>query len=360
MTAFNRRPGDNQVSESIGSDRKAREALAEELAALNIAVHQPTDPPLFTKEPKPSMVPCHWKAADIAESLERIGANLKLEAGGARRTLRLTNPGLEYGTTPTIWASIQYILPGEVATAHRHAATALRFIMDGEGAETTVDGENYAMNKGDLVLTPSWSFHDHEHKGAKPMTWLDVLDITLVRKMEAVFFEASDLPRRPVNKLPDRSYREFGSGIMRPMQPVAMPYANPLLVYERARAEEALHQAAGLDPDPFDDTALEYQNPTTGGPALPTIGTVLQRLRPGIKLKPHRHTGSSVYYVVRGTGTTKVDDQKFDWGPGDFFAIPPWAVHEHANASATQEAVMFHCNDFPAIKALGLWREQAA
>jgi gentisate 1,2-dioxygenase len=347
------------MSEVTGSDARAREALASDLAALNIAVHQPADPPLFTREPAPTMVPCHWKASDITNCLERIGANLKLEAGGARRTLRLTNPGLDYGTTPTFWASIQYILPGEVATAHRHAATALRFIMEGKGADTTVDGESYQMNVGDLVLTPSWTFHDHEHKGDKAMVWLDVLDITLVRKMEAVFFEPSDLPRRPINDLPDRSYREFGSGIMRPMRATPPAFSNPLLVYSRERAEEALQQAAGLEPDPHDDTALEYQNPLTGGPALPTIGTVLQRLRPGIKLKPHRHTGSSVYYVVRGTGTTKVGNQRFDWGPGDFFAIPPWAIHEHANRSATNEAVMFHCNDFPAIKALGLWREQA-
>jgi gentisate 1,2-dioxygenase len=133
-----------------------------------------------------------------------------------------------------------------------------------------------------------------------------------------------------------------------------------LLVYARERAEEALQQASKLDPDPYDDIALEYQNPATGGPALPTIGTVLQRLRPAIRLKPHRHTGSSVYYVVRGNGSTKIGNARFDWGPGDFFAIPPWAVHEHANRSQTEEAVMFHVNDFPAITALGLWREQAA
>jgi gentisate 1,2-dioxygenase len=347
------------MSEVTGSDSKAREALAADLAAINLAVHQLSDPPLFTREPAPTMVPCHWKAADIAASLERIGANLKLEAGGARRTLRLTNPGLECGTTPTFWASIQYILPGEIATSHRHAATALRFIMDGAGADTTVDGESYEMNKGDLVLTPSWSFHDHEHKGTAPMVWLDVLDITLVRKLEAVFFEPSDLPRRPVNDIPDRSYREFGSGIMRPAKATQPAFANPLLVYARARTEDALQLASKLDPDPYDDTALEYQNPATRGPALPTIGTMLQRLRPGIRLKPHRHTGSSVYYVVRGNGSSKVGSQRFDWGPGDFFAIPPWAVHEHANRSQTEEAVMFHVNDFPAITALGLWREQA-
>ena len=146
------------------------------------------------------------------------------------------------------------------------------------------------------------------------MVWLDVLDITLVRKMEAVFFEPSDLPRRPINDISDRSYREFGSGIMRPAKPGRLAYANPLLVYSRARSEEALEQASKLDPDPWDDTLLEYQNPVTGGPALPTIGTMLQRLRPGIKLKPHRHTGSSVYYVVRGTGSTKVGKRAFRLG----------------------------------------------
>jgi len=216
------------------------------------------------------------------------------------------------------------------------------------------------MNQGDLVLTPTWSFHDHEHKGSEPMVWLDVLDITLVRKLDAVFFEPSDLPRRPINDIPDRSYREFGSGIMRPAKPSPSAFSNPLLVYSRERAEEALQQAGKLDPDPYDDTLLEYQNPTTGGPALPTVGTMLQRLRPGIKLKAHRHTGSSVYYVVRGTGTTKVGSQSFHWGSGDFIAIPPWALHEHANRSETDDAVMFHCNDFPVLKALGLWREQTA
>jgi hypothetical protein len=148
------------MSEALMPDAAERQALHDELAALNIAVHQPDDRPLFTAQPKPAMQPCHWRAADISAMLERIGAHLKLEAGGNRRTLRLTNPGLPYGTTPTLWASIQYILPGEIATSHRHAASALRFVMQGSGTDTIVDGEQYVMNEGDLVLTPSMQFHD--------------------------------------------------------------------------------------------------------------------------------------------------------------------------------------------------------
>ncbi|MCO6385287.1 cupin domain-containing protein [Oceanicola sp. 502str15] len=344
------------MSETMTKDGEARKALAGDLKSLNFAVHQPDDPPLFTSDPKPAMQPWHWKAADIKTCLDRIGEMIKLEAGGVRRTLRLANPGFPYGTTPSLWASIQYILPGEVATAHRHTASALRFIMQGEGADTIVDGEQYEMNKGDLVITPNWAFHDHEHKGDEPMIWLDVLDITLVRNFDAVFFEGSDIPRRGVNAIADASYREFGSGIMAPANPRYAQFENPLLVYSRERAEAAVMNAAGLEPDPFDDAALEYLNPQTGGAAMSTIGTVLQRLRPGFKGKAHRHTGSSVYYVIRGSGQTTVGDETFKWGPGDFFAVPAWARHAHSNPTG-DEAWMFQVNDFPALRALGLWRE---
>ena len=349
--------GSNNMGEIKFSDAAQRRALAADLKEFNFAVHQPEDPPNFTKEPESVMQPAHWKAGDIAHWLKRLSTDIKLEPGGQRRTLRLANPGIRFGTTPTLWASIQYIHPGEIATAHRHTANALRFIMKGFGADTIVDGEKYEFNEGDLVLTPNWAFHDHEHKGNEPMIWLDVLDISLVQKMEAVFFEASDTARRPVNVIADASFREFGSGLMRPARPRHAYFENPLLVYPKARAEEAVMQASGLAPDPFDDTALEYCNPRNGEPALPTIGTILQRLRPGICLKSQRHTGSSVYYVIRGVGRSTVGNQTFNWGPGDFFAIPPWAIHSHMNTSQADAAWFFHVNDFPAIRKLGLWRE---
>jgi gentisate 1,2-dioxygenase len=344
----------------VMSDAEERRALAEELAAHNCRVAQPDDPPLFTRIPTSSMQACHWRASDINRLLEKIGAKLKLEAGGQRRTIRLTNPGLPYGTTPTFWASIQYILPGEIATAHRHAATALRFIMRGRGADTTVDGEKYEINEGDLVLTPTWTWHDHEHKGSEPMVWLDVLDISLVRSLHATFFEGSETPRLPVGEVPDRSFRAFGSGLMRPRDPGRIGLSSPVLAYPCARSEEAVRQAAGLEPDPFDDVILEYQNPLTGGPALPTLGTMLQMLRPSVHTKAHRHTGSAVYYAIRGQGSTIVDDHRFDWGPGDFLALPPWAKHEHVNRSGSDEAWLFQVNDIPVLQKLGLYREQAA
>jgi len=346
------------MAELTMTDSREREAFAAELAGYNITVHRPGDPPLFTREPKPTMQPAHWRGSDLERLLEKLGEQLKLEAGGQRRTLRLTNPGLPYGTTPTFWCSIQYILPGEIASPHRHAASALRFVMHGHGTDTIVDGEQFEMHEGDLVLTPSMTFHDHEQKGDRPMIWLDVLDISLVRALDAVFFEPLDVERQTPAPIPDRAFRKYGSGIMRPANAHHDRITSPVLAYARERAEAALLAASALEPDPCVDTLLEYQNPLTGGPALPTLGTALQRLRPGFRGTPVRQTGSSVQYVVRGTGRSAVGDASFAWGPGDFIAVPPWAWHAVENHSTENEAVLFHVNDYPALRALGLWREE--
>ena len=339
------------------SDVEQRRALIDELGRLNARVGMPDDPPLFTREPSSPMQPVHWSAADLKKMLEKIGAGLKLEAGGIRRTMRLTNPGLPYGTTPTLWASIQVILPGEIATAHRHTASALRFIMQGSGADTIVDGEKYPMNEGDLVLTPSMMWHDHEHHGSEPMIWLDVLDISLVRSLHATFFEASDVPRRAVGAFPNWSAASFGSGIMRPRRELHGE-TSWLLTYPRAQAEAALREALALKPDPVDDVILDYINPSTGASALPTIGTALQLLRRGAKCRTQRHTGSSVFYVVRGAGRTTVNDEVFDWGAGDFMAIPSWATHRHENRSDTDDALMFQVSDIPVLKMCNLYFEE--
>ena len=340
-------------------DAAARQSLKADLERINCRVHQPDDPRLFTREPESPMVPLHWRWRDLAPMLDRIGAQIDIGSGGQRRTLRLANPGLPYGTTPTFWASIQYILPGEIAEAHRHTASAFRFVMQGSGATTTVDGERYPMNEGDLVLTPPWSWHDHEHRGREPMIWLDVLDISLMRSMHATFFEGYDSRTQRVDPVPDRSWREFGSGIMRrPRVGPAPSQANPLLAYPAARALDALDQAAGLPADPHDDVVLEYQNPADGGPAMTVMAMKLLKLRSGFRGSARRHTGSKLYHVIRGSGTTEVAGQRFDWGPGDFLVVPPWAWHSHVNQGG-EHALVFQVDDTPALAALGYYREEA-
>ncbi|WP_420144135.1 cupin domain-containing protein [Sphingobium sp.] len=344
--------------EAVMTDGAARQALADELSQFNVRIAQQGDRPLFTTSPQPSMVPLQWRAPDIARLLEKIGHQVKLESGGQRRTLRLTNPGLDYGTTPTFWCSIQYILPGEIASCHRHSPTALRFIMSGAGARTTVDGERYEMNEGDLVLTPSMTWHDHEHLGDAPMVWLDVLDISLVRALDATFFEGSAQDLQPLAAEPQRGALQYGSGLMQPFRHAHVAPSTPVPVYEWGHAIQVLQSAEALTPDPYFDTAFEYQNPLNGGPALSTIGTALQRLRPGMQGRPHRNTGSTVLYVVRGNGTLQTETDMFEWSAGDFMAIPSWCLHHISNRSSSDDAVLFHVNDRPALSKLGLYREE--
>ncbi|HEY9281231.1 MAG TPA: cupin domain-containing protein [Eoetvoesiella sp.] len=346
-------------STTIMKDADARRSLKEDLAKFNCRVHQPDDPPLFTREPNSATKSVHWRWRDLEPLLTRLGAEIDLGSGGQRRTLRLSNPGLPYGTTHTFWASIQFILPGEIASAHRHTANAFRFIMQGGGATTTVDGECYPMHEGDLVLTPGMMWHDHKHNGNEPMIWLDVLDISLMRSMHATFFDPYELEQQPVLPISDGSVRAYGSGVMRPPNKTDVPANNPLLVYPRDTAEAALQQAGGLEPDPFDDVVLEYQNPVDGGAAMKTMGMRLQMLRPGVHCKARRHTGSKLYYIVRGEGTTIINGESFEWSAGDFLTVEPWAWHEHLNRSTEHEAVLFQVNDFPAMDALGYYREEA-
>jgi gentisate 1,2-dioxygenase len=275
--------------------------------------------------------------------------------------LGFLNPALpgRYGATPTLWAGFQYLLPGEVAPAHRHSPAAIRFVIRGEGAFTTVDGDKCLMGRGDLVLTPPWTWHDHGHEGAEPMIWLDGLDLPLVAEMEATFFEPFDGDAQPVAKPVGDSESRYGLGQLRPTWERWTGAHSPLLAYKWGPTEAQLRRLATIGASPFDDVAMEYINPNTGGPLMPTIACWIQLLRPGVRPRAHRHTGSAVYFAFEGQGTTVIDGQRFDWRAGDLFVVPSWAWHEHASADGPGGAILFSVHDTPVIQALGLYREQA-
>jgi gentisate 1,2-dioxygenase len=309
---------------------------------------------VLTREPVTAVQPHHWRWATLEPVLRRVAAEVPLEAGGHRRTLALRNPGLPYGITHTLVAAIQQVLPGEVATAHRHTPSAFRFIIDAHGVSTTVDGERCPMEPGDVLLTPNWCWHDHEHNGTEPAVWLDGLDIPLVRAMNAMFFEPYPQDRQPVQSPPGGAASQFfAPGLVPPRS--SAPY---LPVYKWQATLDALHVLASAEPDPFDDVILEYRNPVTGEPAMRTIGLAMQLLRPGARTLAHRHSSGTVYHAVRGQGITTINGVCYSWTERDFLVVPPWAWHEHRNASTSEEAILFQMNDMPAMKALGLFREQ--
>ena len=307
-------------------------------------------------EPPPKTLPFLWNWADVEPLIHRSGEVVTPDRDVERRILRLANPGLPYGTTHTITAALQLLLPGECAPAHRHTPTAIRWVLEGEGVYTTVEGDKCYMERGDLILTPSWTWHDHNSEGVSRMVWLDGLDVPLVQNLDASFFEQYPEDQHPITGVGD-SEKRYGSGALRPAWETPNTPYSPLLIYKWHKTYQALWDLAQVDSSPFDDVAIEYSDPITGGPVLRTLACWIQLLRPGVKGRAHRHTTSKVYQVFEGEGYSIIDGQRFDWKRGDLFAVPSWSWHEHGNESG-QEAILFSIQDNPVMKSLSLFREE--
>lgn len=312
---------------------------------------------VLTPEPVTSMQPFLWHYDEIRRLIVRAGELISAH-DAERRVLAFRNPGNEPGdlarATDTLWAAMQMVLPGEVAPAHRHTAAALRYVIEGEGAYTVVDGRRYAMESGDVILTPAWAWHEHGHDGEQPMIWLDGLDIPTLHLLRLVFTEHNGAPAGAATA--PASSVGLRSGELRPSWVGDGPAAT--VVYKLADVEATFEELREQDGSPYDDLLLEYRNPVTGGPALPTMSAAMQLLRPGVTTSTHRHTASAVYHVVRGSGSSTIDGTRLEWRQGDTFALPTWAEHSHAN-DGREDALLFSFSDAPLVAALGLLRERA-
>ena len=281
--------------------------------------------------------------------------------GGGAASVGTPNPGTQWGAANTLFANIQVVLPGEVVRSHRHTNGALRFIIEGKIGYTVVDGQRYPMVPGDLVITPSWSWHDHANESDVPMLWLDSLDAPLVRLLEVGFREDYPDEIQPPGEGNDNSQARYSSGGLRPAwEPAPSTPHTPMCRYPLEQAKAALDRLAAAEAgSPYDGIILEYTNPITGGPVMPTIGCYIQLLRPGEHTECHRHTSCVCYHVVEGSGYTMIDGQRLDWEEKDVFSVPAWAFHEHVNSS-DRPAIVFSVTDIPVKRALGYYREQAS
>jgi gentisate 1,2-dioxygenase len=276
----------------------------------------------MTRHPEPKAVAYMWNAPLIAAMVRESGEVVPV--GEERRALQLFNPGLDgrWATTNTMIAAVQLLLPGEVARAHRHTPTAIRFIMEGEGAYTAVDGERVYMAPGDLILTPSWAWHDHGNETDTPVVWMDGLDIPLVQALNAMFFQFYGERQVPLSKPNNASVRLHGHVSLSPTWVKERPRSSPLLLYSWEKTWPSLAALRDVEGDEHDGIAFEYTHPQTGRSLLPTMACWIQMLRPGERLKAHRHTGSVVYYVFQGAGETIIDGCRFPWARGDVLALP--------------------------------------
>lgn len=286
--------------------------------------------------PGSACVPALWRYADTRPQLERAAALIS-KRDAERRVLVLENPALpgSFQITPSLFAGLQIILPGEIAPSHRHTPNALRFIVEGEGAYTAVDGTRLPMAPGDFVVTPNWCWHDHGNLGSGPVVWLDGLDTPYAQFFGAMFRENHPQESQPVT-------REAGDV----PTPLRFPYA-------RTRAALA-ELAQKTTPHPLHGHKLRYASPATGGNVFPTMAAFMQLLPRGFSGRGYRCTDGAVFCVAEGHGTIYFDSEPHAFEAHDCFVIPPWQEHHFA---AQSECVLFSFSDRAAQEALGFWRE---
>lgn len=319
---------------------------------------------LVPKEPATPCLPAHWVYEAVRPYLMQSGQLISAQEA-VRRVLILENPALRghSAITQSLYAGLQLILPGEMAPNHRHTQSALRFIVEGQGAFTAVGGERTTMHPGDFIITPSWAWHEHGNPSPAPMVWLDGLDIPLIRFLDAGFAENDSAQSQASTRAQGSSFAAYGHN----MAPVrhdghhASPYGitSPLFSYPYSRTREALHgleRGSGIDA--WDGFKLRYINPLSGGSPMPTMSTFMQHLPAGFVGRPYQQTDGTVFSVVEGSGQAVVkrgeQAHTFNFAPRDHFVVPSW--HTLALSSASG-CVLFSFSDKPVQQALGVWRE---
>ncbi|MGA1837662.1 cupin domain-containing protein [Herbiconiux sp. 11R-BC] len=314
-----------------------------------------TIPGTLATEPTLDEVPYVWHADEIFPLLFEAVEIADLGEETDRRALNASNPNRVFGTSHNLVAGYQLVLPGETAPAHRHTPSAIRLLLQGSG-HTTVDGEPVLMKRGDLVLTPPNTWHDHRHNGDVPMIWLDGLDVPFVRGQHAQFaeeYENGELQK--LTKTEDASVHRYFAGL-NPVDEAWTAQHSPLNKYPYDVARVALDTFHDAEGAPVTGSTLEYVNPLTGGHVIPTLASYLTLIPEGGRSVRERHTPSKVYCVLEGSGYSLIEGKRYDWAENDFFVVPSWHWYEHVAGSG--DAVLFSLSDLPIYEPFGLLRRQ--
>lgn len=318
---------------------------------------------LMPNEPEPRAIAHRWDWSELITLARRSGELVPVGRGGERRAIGLANPGLGGPTyiAPTLWAAIQYLAPGENVPEHRHSQNAFRFVIEGEGVWTVVNGDAVPMRRGDLLLTPGWNFHGHHNVATEPMAWLDGLDIPFAHQMDTGFFEYGS-ERLTDDSTPDHSRSEL-LWAHPGLRPVAFPgatTASPLGRYAWEHTDAALKDQLALEDAGFPGVvgpghaAIRYTNPTTGGDVMSTIRAEFHRLRAGAVTTPLKEVGNRVFQVFEGSATITIGDEVFELNHGDVVNIPSWKLWSLTAGAAGVDLFCF--SDHPVFEKLDLAR----
>ncbi|MFF2009990.1 cupin domain-containing protein [Streptomyces sp. NPDC058195] len=327
---------------------------------------------LMPSHPRSHAVPHLWRWERLRRLAEQAGDLVPVGRGGERRAIALANPALggRPFATPTLWAAIQYLMPGEDAPEHRHTQHAFRFVVEGSGVWTVVGGDPVPMNRGDFLPQAGWNWHAHHNAAAEPMAWIDGLDIPFQYVTEAQFFEfgrdsISDAERITPER--SRSERLWGHPGLRPLSAAPSAPGSPLLSYKWEHTNAALRDQLLLEKEGFGGTvepghaAVRYTSPYDGSDVLPTLRAEFHRVARGAETAPVRETGSSVYQVFDGSGVVTVGDTSWTVARGDLFAVPSWQPFTARSEAGTTDSDegsldLFRFSDAPVFEALRLHR----
>ena len=354
MSKIESRPRSQPIGVAV-AETNARIDFYERASAGDLAPLWKVLSSLVTPTPKPKAVPHRWRYADVRPYLLEA-CELVTAAEAERRVMVLENPALrgQSRVSDGLFAGLQIILPGETAPAHRHVASALRFIVEGANAYTAVDGERTMMRPGDFVITPSWVWHDHGNVGDGPMVWLDGLDMHIVNLLSASFREELEHETQSTTRPDDSSVTEFGYA-MAPASHSPQRNGSPIINYPYERAKSVLESLRSHEAiDAWRGHVLNYLNPLNGDWAMPTLATSMRQLPQGFQTKAYRSTDTTIFAVVEGRGSSRIGDVEFDWAEHDVFVAPSWLKQEH---QASSDSVLFSYSDRAVQEKLGLFRE---
>ena len=317
---------------------------------------------LMPTSPTPRAVPFVWKWSTLYPLAQRAGDLVPVGRGGERRAIALANPGLGGApyVSPTLWAAIQYLGPRETAPEHRHSQNAFRFVVEGEGVWTVVNGDPVAMRRGDFLLTPGWHFHGHHNETDQPMAWIDGLDIPFAHYTDTGFFEyGCDGVTDESTPHVSRSERLWAHPGLRPLIGLDAKSSSPIAAYRWEHTDAALREQLALEDEGYAATtepghaAVRYTNPTTGGDVMPTIRAEFHRLRGGAHTKPRRDVGSRVFQVFEGAGHIRLGERSHAVSRGDLVVVPSWVQW---SLQADTEFDLFMFSDAPIVESLHFHR----
>jgi gentisate 1,2-dioxygenase len=319
-------------------------------------------------------LPYLWRWNEFSPYLHRISeiarkADVSPIEFADRQSILLLNPGLNgrLQVTNTIRCAISIYNPGDVAPVHLHSPNASRTILSEKGGYTVVEGERVSATRGDLILTPNGTWHDHGNDSSEPVIWIDMLDWPLIEFLDVAWVDhdmpgaQGNAPVQAVTKGEGRSRRLYGHGGIKPAfvnhQIGVGGSPAPLIHYRGADVLEMLHGLRKEEGDPYEGIKVDFVNPVTGAPVFTTLNYSAQLLRPGEETELKRETAGTFYVVIEGQGTTEVGGKRLEWGKNDIFVVPNFLWRRLRNTGKS-DAVIYSVSDAALLKNIGHYYAQ--